>query len=128
MRAKYEKNHHKEAWHLLKSGRYYDSHHIILHHIAADAIINGKSGRYHDSHHIILRHIAADAIINVKEDIQWVQCCQHILYLKYYTLFWQRIKINYYFYFFSTKYFEDTKKARNRYLKGSKVPLFYFFF
>ena len=30
------------------------------------------------------------------------QCCQNIIYLKYYTLFWQRVRITLYLYFFQS--------------------------
>ena len=36
------------------------------------------------------------------------QCCQNILYLKYYTLFWQTLRIMLYLYFISVKYFKNT--------------------
>ncbi|XP_069129368.1 nuclear pore complex protein Nup98-Nup96-like isoform X2 [Argopecten irradians] len=40
MRARFENRPHDEAWHLLKSGHWNDSHRVVLKHIAADAIIN----------------------------------------------------------------------------------------
>ncbi|XP_060070181.1 nuclear pore complex protein Nup98-Nup96-like isoform X2 [Ylistrum balloti] len=40
MRARFENRPHEEAWHLLKSGHWNDSHRVVLKHIAADAIIN----------------------------------------------------------------------------------------
>ena len=36
------------------------------------------------------------------------QCCQNILYLKYYNLFWQSLRIILYLYFISVKYFKNT--------------------
>ena len=41
VRAKYEGRSHDEAWHLLKAGRWNESHQILLRHVAPDAIING---------------------------------------------------------------------------------------
>ena len=42
LRALYEVRHHDRAWHLLKAGHWNDSHSVIIEHLAADAIINGK--------------------------------------------------------------------------------------
>ena len=36
------------------------------------------------------------------------QCCQNVLYLKYYTLFWQSLRIILYLYCISVKYFINT--------------------
>ena len=33
----------EEAWHLLKAGRFNRAHRVLLRHVAADAIINGKN-------------------------------------------------------------------------------------
>ncbi len=41
MRAQYEGRPHDEAWHLLKAGRWNESHKILLRHVAPDAVING---------------------------------------------------------------------------------------
>ena len=38
----YETRHHDRAWHLLSAGHWTDSHAVIIKHLAADAIINGK--------------------------------------------------------------------------------------
>ncbi|XP_033744102.1 nuclear pore complex protein Nup98-Nup96-like [Pecten maximus] len=40
MRARFESRPHEEAWHLLKSGHWNDSHRVVLNHIASDAIIS----------------------------------------------------------------------------------------
>lgn len=42
LKARYENKPHDEAWHLLKSCHWNESHKVILKHIASDAIINGK--------------------------------------------------------------------------------------
>ena len=54
------------------------------------------------------------------------QCCQNICYLKYYTLFWQSVRIILYLYFFQS----NTLKIlyfRIKFLKESKVLYIYFF-
>ena len=51
------------------------------------------------------------------------QCCQNILYLKYYTLFWQNWRIILYLYFFSVKYLKTLYYR----IKRSKVLYLCFF-
>lgn len=42
-RARSERRRPEEAWHLVKAGRWNQAHRVLLQHVAADAIINGKS-------------------------------------------------------------------------------------
>ena len=46
MRAQYEGRPHDEAWHLLKAGRWNESHKILLRHVAPDSVINGMLDKH----------------------------------------------------------------------------------
>ena len=41
-KARYLRQHRSEATHLLKAGCWKEAHQVILTHLAADAIVNGK--------------------------------------------------------------------------------------
>ena len=63
----------------------------------------------------------------VDNNLTDMQCCQNILYLKYYTLFWQSLRIILYLYFFSVKYFKNTLLKDKIVYKDQKYLIYTFF-